>query len=298
MNKVAFSHRWVDVGGLSTRVVEAGEGDSTVLFLHGIGGHIETFCLNIAAHAKAGHRVLAIDMLGHGYTAKPDGDYEIERYVDHVLEFLEVMGVKSATFAGTSLGGWISARIAARHPEKVDRLSLIASAGLTAHPSVMHNLKTLTERASLVSGREGVRIRLDFVLKHPESLTEELIDIRHDIYSAEDYKRSVKNIMCLQDMEIRQRNLLTQAELAKVEAPTLVVWTHDDPTATLEDGKNYANGIRDSRFVVFHESSHMPQLEEPDRFNTLHLAFIADPASVQSSTEDQASSNTSQAESV
>src|SRR3546814_12316064 len=78
MNKTAFSHRWVDVGGLSTRVVEAGEGDSTVVFLHGIGGHIETFCHNIAAHAQAGHRVLAIDLLGHGYTAKPDGNYEIE----------------------------------------------------------------------------------------------------------------------------------------------------------------------------------------------------------------------------
>src|SRR3546814_3462548 len=85
MNKTAFSHRWVDVGGLSTRVVEAGEGDSTVVFLHGIGGHIETFCHNIAAHAQAGHRVLAIDLLGHGYTAKPEGNYEIELYVDHVL---------------------------------------------------------------------------------------------------------------------------------------------------------------------------------------------------------------------
>src|SRR3546814_13170034 len=114
------------------------------------------------------------------------------------------MDVKRATFAGTSLGGWISARIAARHPERVDRLSLIASAGLTAHPSVMHNLKTLTERASLVSGREGVKVRLDFVLKNPEALTEELIDIRHDIYAAEDYKRSVKNIMCLQRSEERR----------------------------------------------------------------------------------------------
>src|SRR3546814_6090642 len=56
-----------------------------------------------------------------------------------------------------------------------------------------------------------------FVLKNPEALTEELIDIRHDIYAAEDYKRSVKNIMCLQDMEIRQRNLLTMEELAKIE---------------------------------------------------------------------------------
>lgn len=290
MNKVAFSHRWVDVGGLSTRVVEAGQGDKVVLFLHGIGGHIETFCHNIAAHAEAGYRVLAIDLLGHGYTAKPDGNYEVERYVDHLLAFLDVMGVKRANFAGTSLGGWISSRIAARHPEIVDRLALISSAGLTAHPSVMHNLKTLTERASLIAGREGVRARLDFVLKNPEALTDELIDIRHDIYAAEDYRRSVKNIMCLQDMEIRQRNLLTVEELAKVAAPTLVVWTHDDPTGSLDDGRRYADAIPDSRFVVFENSSHMPQLEEWERFNALHLAFLADPASVHSDVESSSPS--------
>ncbi|MDB5713947.1 MAG: alpha/beta hydrolase [Sphingomonadales bacterium] len=293
MNRTAFSHRWVDVGGLSTRVVEAGEGESTVLFLHGIGGHIETFCRNIAPHAEAGYRVLAIDMLGHGYTAKPDGDYEIERYVDHLLKFLEVMDVKHANFAGTSLGGWVSARIAARHPEMVDRLSLISSAGLTAHPSVMHNLKTLTERASLVAGREGVRARLDFVIKNQEALTDELIDIRHDIYATDDYKRSVKNIMCLQDMEIRQRNLLTEDELSKIEAPTLVVWTHDDPTASVSDGRRYADSIPDSRFVTFGNSSHMPQLEEWERFNALHLAFLADPASVRSDDDVPNSSKTS-----
>lgn len=280
MNRTSFSNRWVDVGGLSTRVVEAGEGDKVVLFLHGIGGHIETFCHNIPAHAAAGYRVLAIDLLGHGYTAKPDGNYEIERYVEHLLGFLEVMGIEHAHFAGTSLGGWISARIAARHPEKVDTLSLISSAGLTAHPSVMHNLKTLTERASLIAGREGVRARLDFVIKNREALTEELIDVRHAIYSSDDYKRSVKNIMCLQDMEIRQRNLLTEDELARIKAPTLVVWTHDDPTATTSDGRKYADAIPDSRFVVFDNSSHMPQLEEWERFNQLHLAFLADPASV------------------
>ena len=280
MNRTSFSHRWVDVGGLSTRVVEAGEGDKVVLFLHGIGGHIETFCHNIPAHAAAGYRVVAIDMLGHGYTAKPDGNYEIERYIDHLLGFLEVMGIERAHFAGTSLGGWISARIAARQPELVETLSLISSAGLTAHPSVMHNLKTLTERASLIAGREGVRARLDFVIKNREALTEELIDVRHAIYSAEDYKRSVKNIMCLQDMEIRQRNLLTVDELGRIKAPSLVIWTHDDPTASTDDGQKYADAIPDSRFVVFDNSSHMPQLEEWERFNALHLAFLADPASI------------------
>jgi 2-hydroxy-6-oxonona-2,4-dienedioate hydrolase len=281
MNRVAFSHRWIDVGGLSTRLVEAGDGPETVVFLHGIGGHLETFCLNIAAHAER-HRVVAFDLLGHGYTAKPDGIYEIERYVDHTLRFLDLMGIEKATLAGTSLGGWVSARIAARHPDRVSRLSLISSAGLTSHPSVMHKLKTLTEQASLTSGRDAMKLRLQFVLKNPAAMTEELIDIRHDIYSAPDYQRSVRNIMCLQDMDIRRRNLLTVEELAKIEAPTLVVWTHDDPTATLSDGRQYADAIADSRFVVFENSAHMPQLEESERFNALHLAFMADPRSIES----------------
>jgi 2-hydroxy-6-oxonona-2,4-dienedioate hydrolase len=281
MNRVAFSHRWIDVGGISTRLVEAGDGPETVVFLHGIGGHLETFCLNIAAHAQR-HRVVAFDMLGHGYTAKPDGIYEIERYVDHTLRFLDLMGIERATLAGTSLGGWVSARIAARHPDRVSRLSLISSAGLTSHPSVMHKLKTLTEQASLTSGRDAMKLRLEFVLKNPAAMTEELIDIRHDIYSAPDYQNSVRSIMCLQDMEIRRRNLLTVEEMAKIKAPTLVVWTHDDPTATLSDGRKYADAIVDSRFVVFENSAHMPQLEEPERFNALHLAFMADPKSIES----------------
>jgi 2-hydroxy-6-oxonona-2,4-dienedioate hydrolase len=155
----------------------------------------------------------------------------------------------------------------------------------------MLKLKTLTERASLTSGREGVRMRLDFVLKNPNALTEELLDVRHDIYSAPDYQKSVCNIMCLQDMEIRRRNLLTADELARIEAPTLVVWTHDDPTATLSDGRKYADAIRDSRFVVFEHSAHMPQLEEPERFNALHLSFMADPNSVESTERAQAEPN-------
>lgn len=287
MSGTAFSHRWVDVGGVSTRLVEAGEGDDALVFLHGIGGHLETFNYNIAAHAPH-YRVIAFDLIGHGYTGKPSGLYEIERYVDHTMRLLDVLGIDRVRLAGSSIGGWISARIAARYPDRIKTLSLISSAGLTAHPTVMHNLKTLTERAALTPGREGVRLRLDFVLKNPESLTEELIDVRHAIYSAPDYQRAVRDVMCLQDMTLRQRNLLTLDELAKIEAPTLVLWTHDDPTGTLDDGLKYADAIRDSRFVVFDNSSHMPQLEEPERFNELHLRFLANPLGIPNRIDAQA----------
>jgi 2-hydroxy-6-oxonona-2,4-dienedioate hydrolase len=92
-------------------------------------------------------------------------------------------------------------------------------------------------------------------------------------------------------MEIRRRNLLTDDELAKIKAPTLVVWTHDDPTATLSDGRKYADAIADSRFVVFENSAHMPQLEEPERFNALHLAFMADPKSIEPTVDPLARSD-------
>ena len=284
MNRTSFSHRWIDVDGNSTRVIEAGDPDnaSTVVFLHGIGGHIETFCHNIGAHARK-HRVVSFDLIGHGYSAKPEGLYEIDRYIDQTMRLFDIMKIDKPVLAGTSLGGWIFARIAARHPDRVSRLSLISSAGLTAHPSVMKNLKELTERASLVPGKEAVTMRLDFVIKNKAMLTQELIDVRHDIYAAEDYKARIKDVMCLQNMEIRQRNLLQLDELAKIEAPTLVVWTREDPTATLDDGMKYANSIRDSRFVLFDNSSHMPQLEEHERFNELHMRFIDDPTSVKSS---------------
>jgi 2-hydroxy-6-oxonona-2,4-dienedioate hydrolase len=133
---------------------------------------------------------------------------------------------------------------------------------------------------------------LKFVLKSPAALTEELIDIRHDIYAAPEYQKSVRNIMCLQDMEIRKRNLLTDEELRRIAAPTLVVWTREDPTATLSDGQRYADGIADSRFIVFGDSAHMPQLEEPERFNGLHMAFLADPRSVQSDARTEARRST------
>ena len=78
---VPFRVERVDVDGVGTRALVAGEGED-VLFLHGTSGHLEAFTRNIVPHVEAGFRCHAIDLLGHGYTDKPDYDYEIPRYVD------------------------------------------------------------------------------------------------------------------------------------------------------------------------------------------------------------------------
>lgn len=84
-----------------------------MVFLHGTSGHLEAFVRNIPAHAAAGYRCHAIDMLGHGYTGKPDYPYEIPRYVEHLTAYLDAAGIPAANLVGESLGGWVAAWFAA-----------------------------------------------------------------------------------------------------------------------------------------------------------------------------------------
>ena len=74
-------------------------------------------------------RTVAIDMVGHGWTDKPPGNYEMPRYGDHVLGVLKALGRDRAHMSGESLGGWVATYMAVKHPETVDRLVLNTAGG-------------------------------------------------------------------------------------------------------------------------------------------------------------------------
>jgi len=273
LQSVEFAHRWVSARGARTRILEAGRGPNAVLLLHGVQGHLEVWLHNIARLAER-HRVIAIDLLGHGLTDKPDEPYEIRSYIEHAVALLDALGIKRAAWMGSSLGGWISARAAARYPERVDKLVLVSPGGLTADPAVMASLKTLGEQAAALPAAEIVRERLKYVIHDPANITDELVESRLRLYSRPDYRRALQNINVLLDMPVRSRNLLTAAELAAIRAPTLIVWTDHDPTASLDKGREYHALIPDSRFVVIRGCSHVPSLERPDEFNRIVGGFL------------------------
>ena len=129
----AFKLHHVNVKGINTRVLEAGSGPDTLIFLHGIAGHLEAYMRNILPHA-AHFRVLAIDMLGHGFTDKPTRDYQISDYVGHLHDLLDTLGLDSVHLSGESLGGWVAARFAALYPQRIKRLVLNTAGGMIADP--------------------------------------------------------------------------------------------------------------------------------------------------------------------
>ncbi|NMH99540.1 alpha/beta fold hydrolase [Pseudonocardia acidicola] len=267
-----FGVRYVQVGEWRTRVLEAGAGEPLVL-MHGTGGHLEAYAHNIVPLSQH-FRVIAYEYPGHGYTTHATRDLELPDYVAHLDGLLDALGIEKAHLSGESLGGWLAIKYAAAHPERTGRVVLNTPGGTMATPEVMERIRSLSQAAADDPSEERIRARLEWLMADPSSVTDELVDIRRAIYARPGFAGSMRHILCLQDPQIRARNLVTDAELAAVVAPAMVVWTSDDPSGPAAAGMDMAAKMPNARFEVIKDAGHWPQWEQAEVFNALALEFL------------------------
>lgn len=267
-----YSVRHVQVGEWSTRVLEHGEGDPLVI-MHGTGGHLEAFVRNLRALGGR-YRVVLYDYPGHGWSTLTSRDLEIADYEEHLLGLLDALGLDRVHLSGESLGGWVAVKFAAAHPERVRSLILNTPGGTMATPEVMERIRSLSQAAADDPSEERIRARLEWLMADPATVTDELVAVRRGVYSRPGFAESMRHILCLQDPDIRRRNLVTDAELAAVQAPTLVVWTSDDPSGPAGAGMDMAERIPDGRFRLIEDAGHWPQWEQRDEFDAAALEFL------------------------
>ncbi|MGV9675877.1 alpha/beta fold hydrolase [Nocardia sp. NPDC003482] len=271
---VAFSQGYLDVGGVRTRYLHAGDpAQPSLVLLHGSGGHAEAYVRNLAAHAEH-FDTWAIDMLGHGYTGKPGHPLEIAHYVEHLIGFLDVIGADRAHISGESLGGWVAARAAVDHPSRVDRLVLNTAGGSQADPEVMARIVNLSMAAVSDPTWETVQARIKWLMADKTKDYDDLVASRQRVYRQPGFVAAMRDIMALQGPDIRQRNLLGPKEYGAITAPTLVLWTSHDPTADVAEGRRIASMIPGARFEVMSDCGHWPQYEDAETFDALHLGFL------------------------
>lgn len=270
---VAHRLRYVEAGPIRTRVLEAGEGGEALVLLHGSGGHLEAYARNVGA-LGARFRVVAFDMLGHGYSAKPDRDYGIGDYCAHLLDLLDALALERVHLAGESLGGWIGAAFAARRPERVAKLIVNTPAGLTCNEPALERQRALFLKAVDEPSRENVRARLEWLMADPAQVTDDLVDARFAIYTQPGYARTMRHVCYLMEPRGRRADMLHEADLRAIAAPTLVLWTAHNPTDGIEVGERAARAIPGARLEVMEGCGHWPQFEDPPRFNALVSAFL------------------------
>lgn len=276
---VPFKQTFYNANGVKTRAIEAGDGP-VLIFLHGTGGHAEAYVRNLEAHAKH-FRVLAIDMVGHGYTDMPDLDYGMQVYVDHLKAFLDAIGAKTASISGESLGATVAAWFALQYPDRVDKIVMNTGMMIPPDEKGSKELQDLLDRSRKASGppnREAIRARIRWLMHEDKSVTEELIDIRLKIYSQPGRGAIIRRIAeqsigTILDPE-RQKTWYNKNQLKNLRCPTLVLWTRHNPGQTVPIAEEGAKLIPNAEMVILENSAHWPQWEEPDAFNRLHLAFL------------------------
>ncbi|WP_041254643.1 alpha/beta hydrolase [Frankia sp. EAN1pec] len=271
---VPFSQGYLDAAGVRTRYLHAGDKSRPVLvLLHGSGGHAEAYVRNLEAHAQH-FSTWAIDMLGHGYTGRPGHPLEVAHYVEHLMAVLDTIGADRAHISGESLGGWVAARTAVDHPDRVDRLVLNTAGGSQADPAVMARIRTLSMAAVEDPAWPVVQARIKWLMADKTRDYDDLVASRQRVYRQSGFTAAMSDIMALQDPAIRARNLLGPAEYGAITAPTLVLWTSDDPTANVAEGSRIASMIPGARFEVMPGCGHWPQYEDAKTFNRLHVDFL------------------------
>ncbi|MCW2696733.1 MAG: alpha/beta hydrolase fold protein, partial [Modestobacter sp.] len=219
-------------------------------------------------------RVIAYDYPGHGYTTHATSDLELPDYVEHLAGLLDALGVARAHLSGESLGGWVALKFAAAHPDRTARLVLNTPGGTMARPEVMERIRSLSQAAADDPSDANIRARLEWLMADPATVTDELVAIRRAIYDRPGFAESMRHLLCLQDPDIRRRNLVSDQELAAVPHGAMVIWTSDDPSGPAGAGMDMAEKIPGGRFEFIDGAGHWPQWEQRAAFNQLVIDWL------------------------
>src|SRR3954447_8567026 len=274
----------------------AGEGP-VLLLIHGITGTSEQWNDSFPLLAEH-YTVVAPDLLGHGQSAKPRGDYSLGAYAVAIRDLMIALGHQRATVVGHSLGGGIALQFSYEYPVFSERLVVSSSGGLGREVHLLLRAATLPG-AELVLPLIASRRVLDAGIMVGDVLR------RAGLRAAPDLAEMARGYATLGDAEARQAFLHTLRAVLeptgqRVSAtdrlylaqmvPTLILWGRRDPLIPCEHGEAAHKAMPGSQLEIFEESGHFPHIDQPLRFARALIDFIetTEPADFEFSEADLA----------
>jgi len=268
--------RFVEVDGIRVHYQEAGEKTNPALVLiHGFASSTLVWSKVFLRLAQAGFRVIAVDLLGFGYSGKPrNGEYTIAGQAALLMRLLERLGIKRAILVGSSYGGAVAATCALDHSQRVEKLVLIGTVNnnqpLRYKLMRVFSSPVLGDVVSplLIGSRRLLRKRMKRVYdRHSWVLDERRVDARHFPLRASGTQRAIIRTVRGWDAERISRD----AHL--IRQPTLLMWGENDREIPLADGERLHQEIPGSRLVVFLNCGHLPHEEYPEAFTRVLTDF-------------------------
>ncbi|MGZ4724002.1 MAG: alpha/beta fold hydrolase [Ilumatobacteraceae bacterium] len=281
MSASSFRLRSVRIHGHDVTYRMSGEGP-TVVLIHGIAGSSTTWRAVMPALAEH-YTVIAPDLLGHGHSAKPRGDYSLGAYASGIRDLLAVLGQERGTVIGHSLGGGVAMQFAYQFPERIERVVLVASGGLGKEvspllkavtlpgaeyvvPLLLHRrIRELVEWPGNQARRVGWRPNdtLAEIWRSYTTLT--------DRHGQQAFIHTVRSVIDVAGQRISAHDRLYLAEAV----PTMIVWGDRDRIIPVAHAYSAAELIRGARLEILEGAGHFLPWRNADRFLPIVEDFLS-----------------------
>lgn len=247
----AFTLETVDLNGESIPCLVGGRGDP-LLMIHGLSASLDWWRFNAPALAEH-FRVYLIDLPGFGRLGHLDQADSMPEYMEWVRGWMDAVGLERVHLIGHSMGGHVSIRLAARHPERVHRLVLVAPAGALPETTFPKYLAP--------------------VLKTIQQIPGDLLPM-----AIRDIRRANLRTTFRSGRDLLEHDVLDL--LPRIRARTLIIWGRDDQMVPSELAGAFVERIPDAELRLLEGAGHILMVDEPERFNQWVLAFLTgDPRS-------------------
>lgn len=280
VSEPAFRARSVLLHGHRVHYRVAGAGPPVVL-IHGMvnsSRHWEA----VAAPLADGYTVIAPDLIGHGDSATPRGDYSLGAHAAAVRDLLAAIGVDGATIVGHSLGGGVAMQFFWQFPQRTERLVLVSSGGLGPEVSPLLRTAALPGASGLLAAAADRRVvdglaRLGARLRARGSGTGvQLQAVARALRplerpgAREAFVQTLRSVIDVRGQRVSARDRLYLLD----GMPTLIVWGERDHTIPIAHGRAAHEAIPGSRFATLPRAAHFPNLEDPEGLAALLRSFL------------------------
>ena len=259
--------------GIATNYHDMGQG-SPVMLIHGSGPGVSAWANWRLVMPKLAeqHRVLALDMVGFGFTDRPAGQvYNMDHWVAHAVGFMDAMGIEKTHLVGNSFGGGLALALAIRHPERVERLVLMGSVGVPFD---------ITPGLDAVWGYtpsfENMRHIMDLFAYSRDLVNDELAQLRYEASIRPGFQESYAQMFPAPRQRWVDGMTSPEAAIKSLPHDTLVIHGREDRIIPPSTSHTLAQWIPRSQLHVFGQCGHWTQIEHAKRFAHLLNDFFAD----------------------
>lgn len=260
--------------GANLHYVEQGAGDENIILVHGFSSNIFTWH-NVLPELSRHMHVFALDMIGFGFSDKPaDFEYSYAGFANVLLEFMDKKGIGRATIVGNSMGGGIAAEFTALHPERVDNLILVDSAGygMKKRQSLEFlGMPLLGKFLFSMNSPAGMSI----ILKRAAFYDNSRVTRERAMEYFSPFRTEGAASAAMKTIKAIRKNPVSD-NILRIRRPTLIVWGENDSLIPSSYAHKFHRDIKDSKLVLIPKCGHLPEEEKPKEFSKVVLDFLSE----------------------